>query len=60
MIKSWTDSTGVRHFADEHSKAYRDRDEAKTAKAEVKPDDAPAEDPKPRARTVTVKPDAQQ
>lgn len=59
MIKSWIDSKGVRNYADEHSKAYRDRDEAKTAKSEAKPDDAPAEESKPKARTVTVKPDAQ-
>jgi hypothetical protein len=58
MIKSWTDSTGVRHFADEHSKAYRDRDEVKFAEGGVL--EPKAEDAKPRARTVTVKPDAQQ
>ncbi|BAD56377.1 hypothetical protein CRM89_00360 [Nocardia sp. FDAARGOS_372] len=29
MIKSWTDPAGVTHYADEHSKAYRIRTEAK-------------------------------
>jgi hypothetical protein len=28
VIKSWTDANGVTHYADEHSKAYRNRNEA--------------------------------
>jgi len=35
MIKSWTDDKGVRRYADEHSKAYRNRTEAKPEEAEA-------------------------
>lgn len=62
MIRTWTDSHGVKHYADEHSKAYRDRDEAKPTEGgavEAKPDLAPAEESKPKPRSVTVKTDAQ-
>lgn len=31
MIRSWTDPDGITHHADEHSKAYRKRDERKPA-----------------------------
>lgn len=55
MIKSWTDSNGVKHYADEHSKAYRDRDEGKLAEGGVV-EDAKSE-AKPVKRTVTVKTD---
>ncbi|MFI6368706.1 DUF4124 domain-containing protein [Nocardia sp. NPDC050630] len=39
MIKSWTDANGVTHYADEHSKAYRNRTEADTKTVEVEVDD---------------------
>ncbi|WP_159840212.1 hypothetical protein [Nocardia sp. CY41] len=58
MIKSWTDSHGVKNYADEHSKAYRDRDEAKPAERS-EPEEAKPEEAKPKARTVTLKTDAQ-
>ncbi|MGW5387203.1 hypothetical protein [Nocardia sp. NPDC003963] len=46
MIKTWTDSKGLKQYADEHSKAYRNRDEAKPAA------------PKPvEAKTVAQKPE---
>ncbi|MEV6555872.1 hypothetical protein AB0M22_09160 [Nocardia sp. NPDC051756] len=55
MIKSWIDAeTGVKHYADEHSKAYRKREERERA-GEPTEVAAPTETASEAPAEVTVK-----